>query len=195
MSKKPTEVELPNKTLREATSDPIRDKFLQISLAGGEILCEHLDKVDGYEVRLSILQYASIGLRHQAPLPPLLSNFIADGLERLSKGATLESAFGMKRKRGERNLQTQHSRQIDLAVAVELERKRGNTLEVARAIVAEKSEVIEDTVHKAWRLQRKTALELIRLSNAPRDKTKVEDAFRKISEYSAPNRIPPKRAK
>lgn len=186
---------MPNKTLRESTSDQTLDTYLRISLAGGEILCQHLDKVDSYDVRCSILQHASIGIRQQAPLPPLLSKFIADGLERLSEGATLESAFGLKRKRGERNLQTPRSRQIDLAEAVELERRRGSTLEVAKAIVAEKSGVNEDTVHKAWRLQRKVALELIRISNTPRDKTKVEDAFQKISEYSAPNRVPPKRAK
>lgn len=113
-----------------------------------KLLLEAATKSELWAVR-NLLLIVSEAIAEGVRLTPGVASFVSGALRKIYEGAKADDAFGIKRKRGEKDHRAARSRNFMLADAVE--RLRENmTLEAARQTVEEKTGIPENTIRKAW---------------------------------------------
>lgn len=121
---------------------------LRLNLAEKTLL-EKATKGELWAVQ-TLLRIVSEAIADGETLTPGIALFVSTALRKIWEGAKADDAFGIKRKRGEKDQRAARSRQFMLADAVERLRESGMTLEEARGNVHEKTDISENTIQKAW---------------------------------------------
>lgn len=127
-----------------------------------KMLLEKAAKCELWAVR-NLLRIVSEAIAEGVVLTPKIALFVSTALRRIHDGKKADDAFGIKRKRGEKDQRAARNRQFMLAYAVEQLRESGKKLEDARQTVEEKAGISENTIQKAWIKYRKEARRHINL--------------------------------
>lgn len=112
----------------------------------------------------NLLAILSDALNDNAPISERCSAYLAEALIRIANGGNANVAFGIRRKRGERDLRKKRAQAFLRAYRVEKERLKNTTLETAISRVAESEGAKEDTVKAAWKKHHKEAKRQIQLA-------------------------------
>jgi hypothetical protein len=121
----------------------------------------HLVKVRDGDIQAiqELLEIASDGIRVGAPLTREIAEYISSALYKISQGEKADLAFGIKRKRGQKNLVAEHQKNYYIAEDIQGRRLYGETLEEAIEKTAEKENIPSDTVKDAWKKFHKKVME------------------------------------
>lgn len=112
----------------------------------------------------NILLIVSDAISEGVMPPPTIADFLAKGLMGIADKTSLLTPFGLKRKRGERDLTAIRARAFSRAYRVECFRHDGSTLDEAIGTVSSKDKAPEDTVKRDWKKNHLEAKRQIKLS-------------------------------
>jgi len=101
----------------------------------------------------NLLLISSEAIREKCPLTDGIADYISCALAAIHNGEKADAAFGIRRKRGEKDNRASRMRAYSMADCVERLRyhKNGMTLELAIEEVAPKFSAAPDTVKLAWK--------------------------------------------
>jgi hypothetical protein len=122
----------------------------------------HLVKVRDGDIQAiqELLEIASDGIRVGAPLTREIAEYISSALYKISQGEKADLAFGIKRKRGQKNLVAEHQKNYYIAEDIQLRRLAcRETLEEAIEKIAERENIPSDTAKDAWKKFHKQVME------------------------------------
>lgn len=111
----------------------------------------------------NLLAILADALKDNAPISKCCSAYLAKALTRIASGKNADAAFGIRRKRGERDLRRKRAQAFMRACRVEEERLKNISLEEAISRVAESEGAKENTVKAAWKKNHKEAKRQIQL--------------------------------
>ncbi len=118
-----------------------------------------------------LLEIVSDGIRVGAPLTPDVAAYLSSALYKISQGENADSAFGIRRKRGEKNLVPIHRKNYSIAEDVQGLRLLGRSLDNAIAEVAADRGIPQDTAKDAWdKFHKKVMQDWPKLIVVPRPK-------------------------
>lgn len=123
-----------------------------------EVLPEALNS--DYEKVKMVLRVLSHAVEQGVPLPQKLAGFLAVALRDIAHGGNPGKAFGIKRKRGERDTSEAIERAVSRVCKIKFIRRHNPnmSIEVAIAQVAEEEGASEETVKAAWRDYRNSVI-------------------------------------
>lgn len=127
-----------------------------------ELLLPKAERGEVWAIR-NLLTILADALKDEAPVSGRCSVYLAKALTKISEGENANAAFGIRRKRGERDLRKKQAQAFLRTYRVEVERLKNITLEEAISRVAESERAKEDTVKAAWKKNHKEAKRLIQL--------------------------------
>lgn len=112
----------------------------------------------------NLLLLVSDAIADGVPLSPLIASYISSSLRKIHDGEKADDAFGIKRKRGEKDTRRSQQRAFSMADAIERLRYHDKlTLEKAIAFAATKFSVSEDSVKRNWKAHNKEVKRLMEL--------------------------------
>jgi len=112
----------------------------------------------------NLLSLVSEAIADSARIPPRIAAFASSALQRIYEGEKADDAFGIKRKRGEKDTRRANRRAFCMADRIERHRKlQDMTLEDAVAEAADHFHASVHTAKSAWKKNYKEARRLIDL--------------------------------
>lgn len=123
---------------------------IRLDYAENDLLLKARNGDNSAKARL--LRFAADGLSSGATIPPGIAKFVSDGLRRVYDERVGERAFGIQRKRGEKDTRRAQLRGHWFAAYIEARRRYDHaTLQNAVSDAAQLFNVSEDTAKGGWK--------------------------------------------
>jgi len=119
----------------------------------------------------NLLLISAQAIRDEHPLSKGIADYIASAFEAIHGGENADDAFGIKRKRGEKDLRASRGRAFWMAHCLARLKHSGMTVERALDEVANRFCVSPDTAKAVWK---KNRIEALRITKIERERFGIE---------------------
>lgn len=119
----------------------------------------------------NLLLISAEAIRDEHPLSKGIADYIASAFEAIHRGEGADDAFGIRRKRGEKDLRDSRGRAFWMAHCIAQLKQSGMTVQRALDEVADKFCVSPDTAKTAWK---KNRIEALRITQIERETLGIE---------------------